>query len=71
MRKIAEVRPQGLANIAWAYSKLGMRNKELMEAIAAESIKKITDFDPQNLSNMAWAFAKLGMTHDPLLDAIA
>lgn len=36
LRKLQDFNPQNVANVAWAYAKLGHLNKELMEAFEGE-----------------------------------
>ena len=69
--KIASFNAQGLANTAWAFAMLGIKNQPLMAAIAVQVIEKIDSFTAQNLAITAWAFAKLGIKHQALMAAIA
>jgi len=63
---------QGLANTAWAYAALYLRDEPLINAIAPAALCIISEFEAtQNLSNLAWALAQLSMMHAPLLDAIS
>jgi hypothetical protein len=69
--RIGEFIPPGLADIAWAFATLGIREPQLFEAIARESVQSIGKFSPKNLSNVALAFAKLGIDAPPLFKEIA
>lgn len=42
---------QGLANTAWAFSKLGHDDGDLLDGIAAETESRIASFNAQNLAN--------------------
>ena len=63
--KIADFNPQDLANTAWAFATLQIKDEGLLGAIAAASISKIADFNPQDLANTAWAFATAGHSPPP------
>lgn len=65
---------QGLANTAWAMSRLECDNIPLLASIAEAAIRKIGDpgdLDSQNLANLAWAYAKLYVVITPLLTALS
>lgn len=73
LRTLSDFTPQDFANLAWSYSKLGVRNNPLSAAISSCAIKHISDFVviPSHLAMTAWAFATLGIRDHPLLNAIA
>jgi hypothetical protein len=61
---------QGLANVAWAYARLGLREEELFAAIAEQAVGRIDEFGGQGLANLCWAFALAGAHTEPLLHSI-
>jgi hypothetical protein len=63
--------PQDLANTAWAFATLGIKNDPLFGALAQEASKQVSHFIPQALANAAWAFATLGIKNDQLFSALA
>ena len=69
--RIDEFDASGLANMAWAFAKLGFGDQKLFEAIATAAVKKINEFKPRNLSNLAWAYATLGISNQNLFEAVA
>lgn len=71
MAQIYSFAPQDLANTAWAWAVLAVRNVPMLASIAGQAIAPIHDFLPQNLSNTAWALATLQCNDGPLLAAIS
>eukprot|EP00982_Pelagococcus_subviridis_P009056 30897-Pelagococcus_subviridis.AAC.18 len=70
-----ELKPQDVANLAWAFAKLG-RKKQLMfnylsEVFAAQAVidVKVTAYSPKQVSMILWAFATLDIQHQTLLTA--
>mmetsp|Transcript_157727 Transcript_157727/g.279669 ORF Transcript_157727/g.279669 Transcript_157727/m.279669 type:complete len:207 (+) Transcript_157727:241-861(+) len=56
--------PYSLVSTLWAFAKLGLKDVELIEAIAEEVLRQIGefhDFTVQELSQTAWSFAVLKM----------
>ncbi len=53
--------PQNLANTAWAFATLGMRQEELLGAIAGRALVKLEEFSVQSWVVASWAFATLGV----------
>ncbi len=47
---------QGLANTAWAFSKMGNDDPELLDGIAAETEARICAYNAQNLANTVQNF---------------
>ncbi len=39
--------PQGMANTAWAFATLGVREEELLGAIAGRALVRLEEFNPQ------------------------
>jgi len=60
-----------LANIVWAFAKLGIEAPAMFEAIEVEAQYKILSFDSQALANLAWAYATAGVEAEALLEAVA
>lgn len=60
-----------MANTAWAFATLAVRDAPLLDAIASAAIKKLIELRAQNLSNTAWAFSALRVPPAPLFSAIA
>jgi len=70
--RIANAGSQSLANLAWAFSPLYLRDVPLLGAIAYSSLRKLSDFQPQSLANTVWAFATLKFyPSEPLMHSIA
>lgn len=44
----------GLANTAWAFTKLMVRDSELLDVMRPAAVLKISEFNPQGLANTAW-----------------
>eukprot|EP00933_Yihiella_yeosuensis_P058686 TRINITY_DN5931_c0_g1_i1.p1 TRINITY_DN5931_c0_g1~~TRINITY_DN5931_c0_g1_i1.p1 ORF type:complete len:695 (-),score=88.31 TRINITY_DN5931_c0_g1_i1:131-2215(-) len=59
-----------LANIFWAFAKLGFMDVPLYDAIASEAIRHAGEFGCQECSNLCWALATLEFFHGPLWEAI-
>lgn len=50
---------QGLANMLWAFAKLGKPVPRLCSAAGAEVTRRLSAFSLRDLSQILWAFAKL------------
>lgn len=70
-RNISDFEPQGLANMARAFSHLLYAHSPLLDAIAAASLPRISEFDSQGLANTAWSLYSFGFLHTPLRDALS
>ena len=46
---------QGLANMAWAFAKVGQQDEQLFKAVAKMAERRLDQFNAQDLANMAWA----------------
>jgi len=65
---LREYTAQGLCNIAWSMARMGHRDDDLFDRLAAEALaRRFSGFEPQHVSNLAWAMAALGYTNDGLL----
>lgn len=64
---------QGLANIAWAFSKIGGSSlfTEEMDLLADAALDKLPEFNAQNLANTAGAFSSMLHSAPLLFEAIA
>jgi len=62
---------QDLANTAWAFAKVAIRNEPLFEAIAISAMLRMPESDPQNLANIAWSFATVKIQHMPLVGVMS
>jgi len=60
-----------VANLAWAYAMLGIRDVPLFEAISSASLTKLRYFSPHDLAYLSWAYAHLGFHDEPLIDALS
>mmetsp|Transcript_53512 Transcript_53512/g.88900 ORF Transcript_53512/g.88900 Transcript_53512/m.88900 type:complete len:944 (-) Transcript_53512:918-3749(-) len=71
--RIGEFTEQGISMLAWSYGKLGVRNKELFDAIVQYCMSSPTvlaEFNPQGLCNTLSAFVKAGVDPGPFTRAI-
>lgn len=69
---LAEFKPQELSNLVWALAKLGVCDRELMQAVSHQLASRAQDaFSTQALVNILWAFATLRVRDVPAMDAIA
>ena len=50
---------QGLANMLWAFAKLGKPVPRFCSAAAVEVVRRMSAFSLRDLSQILWAFAKL------------
>ena len=64
------MKPQELANAAWASTKAHCRSPALFDAIAEITTPRVDEFNAQELSNVAWAFAEARHTDPALFEAI-
>ena len=64
---------QAVANIAWAYARLGIKNAALMAALAEQTMQEecLSTFDAQAVANTAWAYARLGIKNEALMATLA
>ena len=69
--KMSEFKPQGLANMAWAWATAGRAAPVVFDAIAAAAALCVRDFKPQEVANTVWAFATAGHAAPALFGTIA
>jgi hypothetical protein len=50
---------QGIANMAWAFSKLAVNDEPLRDALSAAALAKLSSFGPQGLANLVWSLSSL------------
>ena len=55
--------PQGVANVAHAYAKLGIQETDLFTLLARSVIQDIASYDEQSLAIVAFSFAKVHFAH--------
>ena len=48
---------QGVANLLWAYSTMGIVDKKLFSSFMPTAAKLIDSYENQHLANVAWAYA--------------
>ena len=53
--------PQGVANLMWAFAKLGMDPGEVVGAMSRRAVAIAGQFNAQNVANLMWAYAALGV----------
>ena len=67
---LSSLNAQNIANIAWAFATLGLRQDErLFATLAREAEKRANKFTAQGIANTVWALATLS-SHDGMLFAI-
>ena len=50
---VVDFKMQAVANVAWAFAKVGRSNAKLFEALACVVERRAREFQPQNLANAA------------------
>ena len=55
---LGEFNAQDLANAAWAFAKLAMREESLMKAVSSRARDMLGEFKAQGLANTVWALAR-------------
>ena len=68
---MSEFNAQDIANMAWAFAKLGQSDEKLFAALARAAQLRMNGFTVQELVNTAWAFATLGQSDEKLFAAVA
>ena len=63
---------QNVANTAWAYARLGIKNEALMAALAGRTMRTecLSTPNAQNVANTAWAHATLQIKNKALMAAL-
>lgn len=64
-------KPQELANLLWAYAKVGRRDTPLFSIVVRAAVGKLPAFKPQELSNLLWACAAMRYRDPELLEEAA
>lgn len=62
---------RAVANAAWAFAKLGIKNEKLFHKISERASQLVDTMDGQAVSNLCWAFATLGIRDLLLFDNLA
>ena len=57
MRSLEGCNPQDLANTAWAFATLGVRDEDLLRGIAGRALVRLEEFNPQVMATAAGTFA--------------
>eukprot|EP00933_Yihiella_yeosuensis_P032462 TRINITY_DN26059_c0_g1_i2.p1 TRINITY_DN26059_c0_g1~~TRINITY_DN26059_c0_g1_i2.p1 ORF type:complete len:699 (+),score=115.15 TRINITY_DN26059_c0_g1_i2:99-2099(+) len=68
---VAKFNALNLSSVAWAFAKVSICDKMLMEFVCKEALKIVNEWSSQDCANFAWAFAKLGLRKEQLLTAIS
>ena len=58
---MGNIKPQELANTAWAFATLRHADAWLFAAFAKEAERRMSNTKPQELANTAWAFVTFAM----------
>ena len=64
--RLAEFNAQGLANTAWAFTKVKQSDEKLFTALARVSEQRFAEFNAQSLANTAWVFATVNQSDKKL-----
>ena len=61
-----------MANVAWAFANLGVRNETLLSGLAAHLLtgQRLSRCSARDVATVAWAFAALGFRNETLMAAI-
>eukprot|EP00668_Euglena_longa_P029999 GGOE01037390.1.p1 GENE.GGOE01037390.1~~GGOE01037390.1.p1 ORF type:complete len:932 (-),score=185.79 GGOE01037390.1:51-2846(-) len=71
MRFLATFNPHELSITAWAFAKLGIRQRQLFIALHEEFCRRgLKDWNPRDITNFVWAFAVVQLHPARLLSAI-
>lgn len=62
---------RAIANAAWAFAKLGIRNDKLFHKLSESASRLVESMDGQAVSNLCWAYATLGIRDLVLFDDLA
>lgn len=68
---VAELDPQNIANVAWAFATAKYPVPRLFDALAREAATRVRVFNSQDIANTAWAFATVGHPAPVLFNAIS
>lgn len=61
--RAAQVKPQTLSNLLWAYATLGRHPHALLAVVASESQRQLSNFKPQVLNVLNPLIAPHPLTH--------
>lgn len=63
--------PRGLSNTCYALAVAGLKDAQLMTALAEAAMPRLGEFKPQAMANTAWAYATAKHASPSLFDALA
>lgn len=63
--------PREISNFAWAFGKLRLLRRPLMDAVGAAVVPRPAEFEPRQISTIAWACAKSRYTNKELLERLS
>merc|ERR1712125_37558 len=69
--KCSEHCKQDIANMAWAFAKLGQADAQLFRALGRVAVQIAGTFNMQNLANIMWSFATVSQSDAQLLMTLA
>lgn len=70
-RKVHEISPSSLSNIAWAYATLAYLVRPFMASISTKVVRTIQQQDIRDIANLAFAFATLRVLDEHLRTALS
>ena len=70
-KRMCEFKPQGLANVTWAFATVSIPDEKLFEALARAAERRVSEFNAQGLPNTAWAFATVNQSDEKLFTVLA
>mmetsp|Transcript_31766 Transcript_31766/g.79568 ORF Transcript_31766/g.79568 Transcript_31766/m.79568 type:complete len:807 (-) Transcript_31766:102-2522(-) len=71
LARLNEMGPPQLADIVWAYGRMGHHPGLLLEAVNGKAVEQMAAFRLADISKVMWAYARLGHLPSELFDAIA
>ena len=67
---MGEFKAQGLANTAWAFATLELREERLFTTLAKAAGWRECEFNAQEFTIIAWAFAKVKQLNEKLFTVL-
>eukprot|EP00741_Cyanophora_paradoxa_P004553 tig00000808_g4422.t1 len=65
------IQSQNIANIAWAFAKLGVRDEAMMARVKEVALPRLPLCSPQAVANLAWSFGTLKVADREMFRALA
>ena len=59
--QVTKFSAQGIANLAWAFAKVGQLDEKLFAALGKEAEQRAGEFKFEGIAQMKWAYKKLGV----------